>query len=187
MQSGACLAGNKLVIRENHLNKTLLSLLAATLCLAAASAQAAELKIGFINSQRILAEAPQAVQAKKKIEREFEKRDQELQRMARQLQGMQETLEKNSTTMSEADRRNREREFTDLNRDFQRRQREFKEDLNLRQNEEMAAIFERVNRVIKSMAEAEKFDLILQEAVFAGPRIDITERVIKSLGSTPLK
>lgn len=168
------------------MNKTLMSLLAATVWLAATPAQA-EIKIGYINSQRILAEAPQAVQAKKKIEREFEKRDQELQRMARQLQGLQETLEKNSTTMTEADRRNREREFSELNRDFQRRQREFKEDLNLRQNEEMAAIFERVYRVIKGMAETEKFDLILQEALYAGPRIDITDRVIKSLGNPAIK
>lgn len=142
----------------------------------------AEGKIGFVNSQKILNDAPQAAKAKKKIEKDFEKRDQELQRIAKQLQGLQENLDKNAVTMAESDRRNKEREFGDLNRDFQRKQREFREDLSQRQNEEMAAIFERVNKVIKQIAEAEKYDVIFQEAVYASPRIDITDRVIKALG-----
>ena len=142
----------------------------------------AEMKIGFVNGQRLINESPQAVKAKKKLEKDFEKRDQELQRMAKQLQGMQENLEKNAPTMSEGDRRNKEREFNDLNRDFQRKQREFREDLNLRQNEEMAAIYENINKVIRKVAESEKYDLILQEAVYFSPKIDITEKVLKSLG-----
>lgn len=162
--------------------KKILTPLLATALLLGVGAASAEIKIGFVNSQRILADAPQAAKAKKKIEKEFEKRDQELQRLAKQLQTLQETMEKNSVTMSETDRRNKEREFGELNREFQRRQREFKEDLNLRQNEEMAAIFDKVNKVIKNIAETEKFDLIIQEAVFAGPRIDITDRIIKALG-----
>ncbi len=85
--------------------------------------------------------------------------------------------------MAESERRTKEREFSELNREFQRKQREFREDLNLRQNEEMAAIFERANRVIRQIAEAEKFDLIVQEAVYFSPRIDITEKVIKALSS----
>ena len=152
-------------------------------CLLAVTASAAEadVKIGFVNGQRVINESPQAAKAKKKLEKEFEKRDQDLQKMAKQLQTLQESVDKNSLTMSESDRRAKEREFADLNRDFQRRQREFREDLNLRQNEEMATIYERVNKVIKQIAESEKFDLILQEAVYVGPRIDITDRVIKSL------
>jgi len=142
----------------------------------------AEGKIGFVNSQKILNDAPQASRAKKKIEKDFEKRDQDLQRIAKQLQGMQENLDKNSVTMAESERRTKEREFADLNRDFQRKQREFREDLSQRQNEEMASIFERVNKIIKQIAEAEKYDIIFQEAVYANPRIDITERVIKALG-----
>jgi outer membrane protein len=142
----------------------------------------AEGKIGFVNSQRILNDAPQAARAKKKIEKDFEKRDQELQRIAKQLQGLQETMDKNSVTMAESERRAKEREFGELNRDFQRKQREFREDLSQRQNEEMAAIFERVNKIIKQIAEAEKYDIIFQEAVYANPRIDITEKVIKALG-----
>jgi outer membrane protein len=142
----------------------------------------AEVKIGFVNSQRVLNDAPQAARAKKKIEKEFEKRDQELQKLAKQLQTLQESVEKNSLTMPESEKRSKEREFGELNRDFQRKQREFKEDLNLRQNEEMAAIYERVNKAIKGIAEAEKYDLILQEAVYANPRLDLTDKIIKALG-----
>ncbi len=163
------------------MNKIFVSVLAAA-CLIAAVPARAEVKIGFVNSQRVLNDAPQATKAKKKIEKEFEKRDQDLQKVAKQLQAMQEALEKNSVTMAESDRHNKEREFSDMNRDFQRKQREFREDLNLRQNEEMAAIFERVNKVIKSIAESDKYDIILQEAVYASPRIDLTDRVIKALG-----
>ena len=142
----------------------------------------AEGKIGFVNSQKILNDAPQAARAKKKIEKDFEKRDQDLQRIAKQLQGMQENLDKNAVTMAESERRTKEREFGELNRDFQRKQREFREDLSQRQNEEMASIFERVNKIIKQIAEAEKYDIIFQEAVYANPRIDITDKVIKTLG-----
>lgn len=143
----------------------------------------AELKLGFVNGQRVVNESPQAKRAKQKLEKEFEKRDQELQQLSKRLQSMQESLEKNGVTMAESERRNKEREFNDLNRDFQRKQREFREDLNLRQNEEMAAIFERANKVIKQIAEAEKFDLIVQEAVYFSPRIDITDKVVKALSS----
>ena len=143
----------------------------------------AESKIGFVNSQRIINESPQAAKAKKRIEADFGKRDQELQKMAKQLQTMQEAIEKNSVTMAESERRVKEREFGDLNREFQRRQRELREDLTQRQNEEMAAIFDRVNKTIKQVADAEKYDIIFQEAVYASPRIDITEKVIKALNA----
>ncbi|MDP2751502.1 MAG: OmpH family outer membrane protein [Rhodocyclaceae bacterium] len=143
--------------------------------------QAAEIKIGFVNGQRIISEAPQSAKAKKKIEKEFEKRNDELQKMAKQIQSLQEQLEKNSVTLSEADRRNKDREAGELNRDFQRKKREFQEDINLRQNEEVASIYERANKVVKQIAEAEKYDLIVQEAVYFSPRIDITDKVLKAL------
>jgi outer membrane protein len=142
---------------------------------------AAELKVGYVNTQRIFRDAPAAQKAGKKLEGEFAKRDQDLQRMAKQLQGLQENLEKNSVTMAETERRAKEKEFAELSREFQRRQREFREDLNLRQNEENAAVIEKANKAIKQIAEAEKFDLILQEAVYRSPRIDITDKVIKAL------
>ncbi|NTV10256.1 MAG: OmpH family outer membrane protein [Zoogloea sp.] len=146
-----------------------------------AQTAAAEVKIGFVNSDRVMKEASPAKRAQQKLEKEFEKRDQDLQRIAKQLQGMQEALEKNGVTMAEADRRTKEREFNDLNREFQRKQREFREDLNSRRNEELAGVLDRANRAIKQIAENEKFDIIFQEAVYASPRIDITDKVIKAL------
>ena len=142
---------------------------------------AAELKVGYVNTQRIFRDAPAAQKAAKKLEGEFAKRDQDLQRMAKQLQGLQENLEKNSVTMAESERRTKEKEFGELSREFQRRQREFREDLNLRQNEENAAVIEKANKAIKQIAEAEKFDLILQDVVWVSPRLDVTDRVIKAL------
>lgn len=163
----------------NYLAKSILPLLLAL----AVTPALAEFKLGFVNGQRVVNESPQAKRAKQKLEKEFEKRDQELQQLSKRLQSMQENLEKNGVTMAESERRNKERDFNELNRDFQRKQREFREDLNLRQNEEMAAIFERANKVIKQIAEAEKFDLIVQEAVYFSPRIDVTDKVIKALSS----
>ena len=157
-----------------------LSLIAAAL-LGASQAAIAESKIGFVNSDRLMREAAPAVRAQQRLEKEFEKRDQELQRLAKQLQGMQEALEKNGMTMAEGERRNKEREFNELNRDFQRKQREFREDLNQRRNEELASVLERANKTIRQIAEAEKYDIIFQEAVYASPRIDITDKVIKAL------
>jgi outer membrane protein len=152
------------------------------LCVALISGPAmAEAKIGFVNSDRVMREAAPAVRAQKRLEKEFEKRDQELQRIAKELQTMHDGLEKNGLTLSDVDRRQKERDFNDLNRDFQRKQREFREDLNQRRNEELASVLERANKAVKQIAEAEKFDIIFQEAVYASPRIDITEKVIKVL------
>lgn len=159
-----------------------ISTLAALLLAGFAQVAAADaVKVGFVNSDRVMKEATPAKKAQQKLEKEFEKRDQDLQRLAKQLQGMQEALEKNGMTMGEAERRNKEREFNDLNRDFQRKQREFREDLNQRRNEELASVLERANRTIKQIAEADKYDIIFQEAVYASPRIDITDKVIKAL------
>ncbi len=140
-------------------------------------------KIGYVNTQRIFRDAPTAVKAAKKIEAEFSRRDQELQGMAKQLQGLQQSLEKNAVTMTETDRRAKEKELNELSREFQRKQREFREDLNLRQNEENAAIIEKANKAIKQLAETEKFDLIVQDVVWASPKLDITEKIIKALAA----
>lgn len=161
--------------------KSVSSLLIGLTLASAAFAAEAEVKIGYVNTQRVFREAPVAVKAQNKLEADFSKRDQELQKMAKQLQVLQESLDKNAVTMGENERRNKEREVNDLNRDFQRKQREFREDLNLRQNEEMAAVLERANKAIKQIAEAEKYDLILQDVVWVSPRLDITSRVIKAL------
>src|SRR5258708_26495331 len=137
-------------------------------------------KFGFVNTERILRDAALAQRAQKKIEVEFQKRDQEMARLADQLKRMQADIEKNSVTMSETQRRTREREFADLNREFQRKQRAFREDLNQRRNEELAQGVEQAHRVIRQIAAQEQYGIIFQDAVFASPRIDITDKVIKA-------
>jgi outer membrane protein len=147
----------------------------------APAAMAAETKIGVVRIERLLREAAPAVAAEKKLKQEFAPRDQELQKVAKQVRELQSSLDKEAMTLSESQRRDKEQELARMNRDLQRMQREFREDLNLRRNEEFASIIERANKVIQQIADAEKFDLILQEAVYISPRIDITEKVIKAL------
>ncbi len=146
-----------------------------------AQAQAADLKIGFIDLDRMTRESVPAERATKKLEKEFAPREQELRKLEQQIKAMQAQLEKDGLTMSESERRNKEQELGRQTREYQRMQREFREDLNLRRNEELAALFERANKVIKQIAESEKFDLILQEAVYRSPRIDITDKILKAL------
>jgi outer membrane protein len=161
--------------------KISLVLAAAALLASSNFSVAAELKIGFVKTDRVFREAAPAVKALKKIEKEFAARDQEIQKLVKQARDMQTLLEKEGMTMSESDRRDKEQELARLNRDLQRVQREFREDLNLRKNEEMAAVLDRAQKVIQQIADTEKFDLILQEAVYISPRLDITDKVIKAL------
>ena len=141
--------------------------------------QAQELKIGYVNSDRVLRDAAPAKAAQARLEQEFSRREKELADMAAKLKAASDKLEKDGPTLSESERARRQRELVEQDREFQRRRREFQEDLNQRKNEELAAVVERANRVIKQIFEQEKFDLIVQEAVFAGPRVDITDKVIK--------
>lgn len=167
--------------------RRLLMMMAAALPLlgawGAATAQG-ELHIGVVNLDRILRESAPASQAEKKLQAEFAKREQELAKMADQGKRMQEALEKNSMTLSETERRAKERELNDFNREFQRKQREFREEMNARRQEELQSIIDRANRVVRQIAETDKLDLILQDAVYVSPRIDITDRVIKALADT---
>ncbi len=151
------------------------------LSLGIAAVEAAELKIGFIDPERINRESAPAERASKQLEKEFAPRAQELQRREGQMKTLQTQLEKEAVTLSESDRRTKEQDLARMNLDFQRLQREYREDLNLRRNQELATLFERANKVIKQIAETEKFDLILQEAVYRNPRIDITDKVLKAL------
>lgn len=160
------------------------SLLAsAAIVFAAASAQAQELKIGYVNSDRVLRDAAPAKAAQAKLEAEFSKREKDLAELATRLKAASDKLEKDAPTLAESERGRRQRELIEQDREFQRKRREFQEDLNQRKNEELSAVVERANRVIKQIFETEKYDLILQEAVFAGPRVDITDKVIKSLNA----
>ena len=146
-----------------------------------AVANAADLKVGFIDAERINRESLPAERATKKLEKEFAPREQDLRKLEQQIKALQGQLEKDGLTMSESDRRTKEQELGRQSREFQRLQREFREDLNLRRNEELSALFERANKVIKQIAEAEKYDLIIQEAVYRSSRIDITDKVLKAL------
>ena len=147
----------------------------------------AQSRVGFVSLERILREAPAAQRAQKKIEQEFSKRDQELAKLAEQLKKAQETLERNAVTMPDSERQKREREFGDLSREFQRRQREFREDLNQKRNEELSVVLESANRAVRQIAETEKLDIVFQneQVVWASPRIDITDKVIKALEERP--
>ncbi|MDQ3261178.1 MAG: OmpH family outer membrane protein [Pseudomonadota bacterium] len=155
----------------------------ALVCVTTQALAAQELKVGFVNTERIFREAGPAQKAQKKLEKEFAARDTELQKMGKQVRDLQAQAEKEAVTLSEADKRNKERDLANLNREFQRSQREFREDLNMRKNEELAVVQERANKVIKDIAESEKFDLIVQDAVFASNKIDITDKVLKALAA----
>jgi outer membrane protein len=144
-------------------------------------AGAVEMKIGFVNTERVFREAAPAKRAQQKLEREFAARNAELGKIEKQGRDLQTELERENVTIAESVRRDKERQLADISRNFQRLQREIREDLNLRRNEELASVQERATRVINQIAEQEKFDLIIQEAVFASGRIDITEKVIRAL------
>lgn len=163
------------------LSKTLVA--AAALSLAAVGASAQELKIGYVNSERVLREAAPAKAAQAKLEAEFKKRETELADQGNRLRAAMEKLEKEGPTLSESERTRRQRDLADQDRDFQRKRRELLEDLNQRKNEELSGVVERANKVIKQIFEQEKYDLILQEVIFAGPRVDITKKVIDALNA----
>jgi len=170
------------MIRTATASIVLRTLVAGALIALAPSAFAVEYKLGFVNTERLFREATPAKRAQAKIEKEIATRDGEIQKLAKQVRDLQAVLDKDGPTMAESERRNKERDLANQSRDLQRMQREFREDLNLRRNEELAGIQERANKVIQQIAEAEKFDLILQDpVVYASQRIDITDKVIKAL------
>jgi outer membrane protein len=151
--------------------------------MATVGAFAQEFRIGFVNTDRILREAEQAKAAQTKLEQEFSRREKDLQTQAKDLKAASEKFERESPTMADAARLSRQRQLVDQDRDLQRKQREFQEDLTLRKNEELQLVLERANRVIKQVAETEKYDLILQEAVYINPKHDITDKVLTGLSS----
>jgi outer membrane protein len=164
--------------------KTMNKLCLLAVLLSAGAALSADFKVGVVDTERVLRESAPAMMAENKIEKEFSGRDQEIKKLMKQAKELQMLLEKEDSKFSDTDRRNKERELTTMNADLQRMQREFREDLNLRKNEELAIVLEQANRAIQAIAEAEKYDLILQEAVYRNPKIDITDRVIKHLADS---
>jgi outer membrane protein len=157
---------------------------AAAAVFAHASAQAEDFRIGFVNTDRIFREATTAKAAQAKLEQEFSRREKELNDMGNSLKASSEKYEREAPTLSESQRAQRQKQLVDMDRDFQRKRREFQEDLNARKNEELQQVLERANRVVKQVAEQEHFDVILQEAVYVNPKLDITDKVIRALNAT---
>ncbi len=149
----------------------------------ASHVQAQEFRVGFVNTDRIFKEATTAKAAQTKLEQEFSKREKELVDQGAAIKALADKLEREAPTLSEAQRATRQKQLVDQDRDFQRKRREFQEDLNSRKNEELQLVLERANKVVKQVAEAEKYDLVLQEAVYINPKHDITDKVIKALNS----
>ena len=165
------------------MNKLLQLLLVGSLGLATGTAMAADTKLGFVNVEQILKDAPQTAESGKKLEKEFSGRQQELERMAKQIKDHEAALDKDSLTMSETDRRNKERDLSNLKIEFQRKQREMREDVNLRKNEELGALQDRINKAVTSVAEAEGYDLVVYSGVaYSSKKADITDKVLKALG-----
>jgi len=147
-----------------------------------AQAQAQQVKIGFVSTERILRDSKPALDAQKKIEAEFKKRDDDLQKLAQNLQDQAQKFDKDAPVLAESERIRRQRQLADLDSDLQRKRREFQEDFNRRRNEEFTVIIDKANEAIKKLAEQQGYDLILQDAVTVSPRVDITEQILKSMG-----
>ena len=165
------------------MNSMLKPLLAAGLgfALALMPVQAQELRIGHVNVDRLTRDSEPAKAALAKLQLEFAKRDRDLKAAVTDFQSAVQKFERDSPTMSESQRLTAQRQLADQERDLQRRQRTFQEDLALRRNEETQALIERINRSIQQVATAEKYDLIVQEAAYINPRLDITDAVMKRM------
>jgi outer membrane protein len=165
------------------LSKLLKYILLASLFAYTVTGYAAEPKIGYVQVDKILQDAPQTVETGKKLEKEFSPRSQDLDRMQKQIKDAETALTKDSLTLSETDRHNKERDLTNLKIEFQRKQRELREDVNLRKNEELGVLQDRINKAVDAVAEAEGYDLVIYGGVaYASKKIDITDKVLKSLG-----
>ncbi|HEY0562516.1 MAG TPA: OmpH family outer membrane protein [Methylophilus sp.] len=144
---------------------------------------AAELKIGYVQVDKLLQEAPQTAESGKKLEKEFSPRSLELDRLQKQIRDVETILDRDRATLSDLDKRSKERDVSNLKIEFQRKQRELREDINLRKNEELSVLQDRINKAVTSVAESESFDLVVYGGVaYASKKIDITDKVLKLLG-----
>ena len=147
-------------------------------------AHAADFKVGFVNVAIVLDQAPQAAQARARIEREFAPRDREILSQQQQIRALEDNLVKNAAVLSAGERERQEAELRQLKRELRRSQEEFREDLNLRRSQELSALQRMVTEVIQDMARGESYDLIMTDGVvFAGDKVNITRRVIERLKS----
>jgi outer membrane protein len=142
----------------------------------------AEIKIGFVNAEKLLQEAPQADSARARLEQEFAPRDKKLAASTKQLRALEEKLTRDGATMADAERTKLEREARDMKRDLKREQDEFREDFNIRRNEELGKLQKQVFEAIRTLAKGENYDLILSEGVIAASKqVDITSKVLELL------
>jgi len=147
-------------------------------------AYAADFKVGFVNVAIVLDQAPQAAQARARIEREFAPRDREILSQQQQIRALEDKLVKNAAVLSASERERQEAELRQLKRELRRSQEEFREDLNLRRSQELSALQRMVTEVIQDMARREEYDLIMTDGVvFAGDKVNITKRVIERMKS----
>ena len=142
---------------------------------------AEELKIGYVNIERIFREAPAAIRGGKKLNQDFETRKQELQRMAEDIKSQQSALSEKGKSLPDSERRAKEADMAESSVRFQRRQKELQEEIKVRQNEETSALLQKANKAIIQIAESEHLDIVLQEAIVVSNRVDITEKVINKL------
>jgi outer membrane protein len=163
-----------------HLSRQLALVLMLSGVGAAAPAYA-DFKAGFIHTDRVFREASSAKAAQAKLEQEFSRRDKEINDLGNTLKTATEKFERDAPTLSDSQRQTRQRQLMDQDREFQRKRREFQEDLNARKNEELNQLGERINKVVKQLAEQEKYDIIVDQAVYISPQHDITDKVIKAL------
>ncbi|CAN4271549.1 HlpA Outer membrane protein [Methylophilaceae bacterium] len=168
----------------NQILKTIVSAsLFALITILSSNAVAAELKVGYVQVDKILQEAPQTAESGKKLEREFSPRSQELDRTQKQIRDIEVSLDKEGVTLSESERRNKERDVSNLKIEFQRKQRELREDINLRKNEELSVLQDRINKAVQTVSETDGYDLVVYGGVaYASKKIDITDKVLKLLG-----
>ncbi|MCF8155336.1 MAG: OmpH family outer membrane protein [Rhodoferax sp.] len=157
----------------------------ATVLLAgsAISVAAQDFKVGYINTQTITTQSNPAKAAQSKLEQEFSKRQKELTDLQAALKVFGEKFDRDAPTLSESQRGARQKEGAEMSRDLQRRQREFQEDLNGRRNEELQQVLDRATKAVKQVADAEKYDMVLQEVVYVNTKHDITEKVLKILNA----
>ncbi|UGQ48860.1 OmpH family outer membrane protein [Massilia endophytica] len=163
------------------LGKLMAVLALGWLTLAPVHAQTQNSRIAWLSPERIYNESKMAKLAGDKLAEEFSKRQKAVEDLAARLKTASEKLEKDAPGLQEPERFRRQREVAELDKEFQRRQREFREDLAQRTNEERAVIAEKATRIIKQLAVTEGFDIVLQDAVWASPRIDITDKVLAAL------
>jgi outer membrane protein len=163
-------------------------LLAVTIGSATGISLAAEPKIGYVNAVKVIEQAPQGEAALKKLQAEFGPRDKKLVDMQQEIKKMEEDLERNALVMKDSDRREKERQLLGLKRELRRATQEFREDYNMRRNEELAALQKIVKQVIVEIAKQENYDLIVHEGtIYASSKIDITNKVLEKLNKAATK